>query len=286
MLSIIVCSVNPEVLSVLKDNVARTIGETEYEFVVIDNRVTKWPIAKAYNEGAKKAIYPNLLFAHEDIEFLTDDWGKIITEKLSEEDCGVMGFAGSTYKSPLLSGWYSYDMAVTRANYHSYFGDELVHNTVNAFSHFERVVTLDGLALFVRKNVWAEFPFDEKLLTGFHCYDIDFSMQISQKYKNYVIYAVNVLHKSHGNYDEKWFEASYSIIDAKWRRITPLHVGELPDKKMLRRMEDNMLWAAIKMAYKCRSAYMDRIRKEYRSLPFSFKHLGRSIRLFFKYRNK
>ena len=51
MLSIIICSISPERLQAVKRNIQHSIG-VEHEFIIIDNREKKWPIAKAYNYGA------------------------------------------------------------------------------------------------------------------------------------------------------------------------------------------------------------------------------------------
>ena len=70
---------------------------------------------------------------------------------------------------------------------------------------FAEVVAVDGFGMFVRKEVWKAYPFDEKMLTGFHCYDVDFSLQIavSKRYRNYVCCSpeVQVEHLSEGNYN-------------------------------------------------------------------------------------
>ena len=60
MLSIIICSVLPERLRKISQNIDETIG-VEYEIVTIDNREKCWSIARAYNEGARQAKYPNCL---------------------------------------------------------------------------------------------------------------------------------------------------------------------------------------------------------------------------------
>ena len=65
MLSVIVCSVNPDRLRSLKANIAATIGAgAEYEVIGIDNREDSSPLARVYNAGAEKARYPPLLFIH------------------------------------------------------------------------------------------------------------------------------------------------------------------------------------------------------------------------------
>lgn len=44
--------------------------------------------------------------------------------------------------------------------------------------------------MFVRKDVWAKYPFDEELLTGFHCYDLDFTLQIAADRCYKIMYVV------------------------------------------------------------------------------------------------
>ena len=105
MLSIIICSVLPERLRKISQNIDETIG-VEYEIVTIDNREKCWSIARAYNEGARQAKYPNLFFVHEDVMFHSRNWGVIIENKLREPDCGVIGFAGSKVKLKCYSGWF------------------------------------------------------------------------------------------------------------------------------------------------------------------------------------
>ncbi len=283
MVSIVVCSIKPELLDIFKENVASTIGDCEYEVLAIDNRERKWPIAKAYNEGARSARYPYLLFAHEDIEFLNPDWGKTISLKLAEDDCGVIGFAGATYRAAAISGWAPSDKDFCRTNFHLIDRKgNMVHDRVNMNSGFEQVLTIDGMAMFVRKDVWEKFPFDEEHLKGFHCYDIDFSMQIAKKYRNYVCGTVDVLHKSNGSYDASWIDATFRIMRTKWNKMQIDNL-EHPDAQTTAKIHEDLLWVALKMAWKHKSMHYESIVKEYRKLPWSYKHLNRSLRLFFKY---
>lgn len=189
MLSIIICSVSPERLEQVTRNIHDTIG-VDYEIIAIDNREKQWPIARAYNEGASRAHYPFLFFVHEDVKFHSVGWGKCIEKKLKEPDCGVIGFAGSKVKLKCYSGWgdvYKWDVIF----YYQSVGTETQFRVASVtMEHpFKEVLVLDGFAMFVRKDVWAKYPFDEELLTGFHCYDLDFTLQIAADrcYKNYVI---------------------------------------------------------------------------------------------------
>lgn len=96
---------------------------------------------------------------------------------------------------------------------------------------FVEVVALDGLGLFVRKELWRQYPFDEVLLTGFHCYDVDFTLQIAfdGRYKNYVCHSSEVLieHFSQGSYNREWCRSTVKMYNRKWNRMLPLMVGSL-----------------------------------------------------------
>ena len=163
MLSIIVCSISPELLSKLAQSIEETIG-VEYELIAIDNRQDNRPIAQVYNEGARKARYPYLFFVHEDVLFHSKDWGAIIERKLAEPDCGVVGFAGCKAMMNTYGGWAQYDNQWLCAFYFANISGRptwLESYNVKLHTPYEQVVTLDGFAFFVRRDVWAEFPFDE-----------------------------------------------------------------------------------------------------------------------------
>ena len=85
--------------------------------------------------------------------------------------------------------------------------------------------------MFVRKEVWKAYPFDEKMLTGFHCYDVDFSLQIavSKRYRNYVCCSpeVQVEHLSEGNYNRNWCQDTVRMYNRKWNVILPIKIDDL-----------------------------------------------------------
>ncbi len=234
MISIIVCSVNPTLVSEFCRNVSQTIG-VESEVLIFDNREYGAGITHVYNVCAERAKYDLLCFAHEDIIFNTNGWGQIIAEQLQRPDCGVIGFAGATVKSRNYSGWGQREMH-NRMNYTQHFKDKptLRYANIDPALEFDRVVTLDGLALFVRKDVWSENRFDEELIKGFHCYDLDFTLQVNLNYNNYICNCVDVEHLSAGNYNDAWFMDTIRLHDEKWGDILPVSVHELSPRKSRR----------------------------------------------------
>ena len=284
MLSIIICSISAERLKQLSDNVNKTIG-IEYEIIAIDNTVHKWSIAKAYNEGARKAKFPYLLFVHEDISFLTEGWGPIIEDQLSKPDTGVIGFAGSKLKMSLYSGWFQYLDCAVISMYQQLRNSELKrYDVYNSYMDrtFNEVITLDGLALFVRRDVWENYPFDEEMLTGFHCYDLDFSLQIAAigKYKNYVCCTPKVLicHFSEGNYNEGWFNDTIRLHRTKWRKLLPICTTDyVPNKKKERIEGEKQFNKFVRFLLRTDSPERWSVLKEFLFYSFSLKHIGHCI---------
>lgn len=231
LISIIFCSISPERYAKCADNIKETIG-IPVELVRIDNRLHQWSIARAYNEGAKMSTSDCLLFLHEDVKFEHYGWGQPLIDKLKEPSTGVVGFIGSKNFVDAVSPWCptgryyghvlsSKDNHIEVMRYHSLDEDHT--------EQFIHVVVVDGLGMAVRKGVWLDHPFDEEMLTGFHCYDIDFSLSIAAAgYENYA-YTWGIMHFSHGSYDEKWLETTYKLLVNKWHPMLPISVNDSDD---------------------------------------------------------
>ena len=280
MISIIVCSISPSRLEELKKNIKATIGnDTEDEVIGFDNRTEALPIAAVYNKCAAIAAGNNLFFLHEDIKFKESGWGRTIEEKLKEEDCGVLGFAGSIIKTSALSGW-AINIETERSHYW-YIDDNGIERLCNVNmpegTEFSRVVTLDGCGMAVKKTVHDKWPFDETMLTGFHSYDLDYTMEIAKHCKNYCCH-IEVLHMSNGSFDEKWVSSTIRMHNEKWYKFLPLYIPEANfSKKELDKLNAITMWSFFKSAYKSGSQYTIPIFKQFASLPYSLWHTVKVI---------
>lgn len=286
MMSIIICSISPIRLEAVKQNITETIG-VEHEFVVIKNQDMHWPIAKAYNYGARQAVYPYLFFVHEDVMFHSSEWGTSVEEKLSESDCGVIGFCGTKVKLKSYSGWNQYFEWVSCYLYQKY-NDLTRLDVYNAYLEhpFEEVVATDGLGMFVRKEVWNKYPFDELFLTGFHCYDMDFSLQIAQRYKNYVCCSGKVLieHFSKGNYDSKWFSDTIRLHKCKWNNFLPMKVeSTVITEKEMKKHEERLSYDFLYKLLRSDCPQKKEVLKEFWNRPLSWKHIRHCMSCTLKY---
>lgn len=220
MYTIICCSIDPQAASALERNVSETIG-TPFEFVAFDNRRHGWGLSKVYNECAARARYERLCFVHEDVRFLTKGWGEILARQLQKPETGVIGFAGSILKLQRLTGWNTCGRDL-RANYVQHMRGSGHPRRVNPdHADYSPVVTLDGLCLIARRDVWDETPFDETAFPGFHCYDLDFSLAAACRYTNYVCHTVLVEHFSEGSFSRTWIEGMEQL-HVKWAEKLPL----------------------------------------------------------------
>lgn len=279
MFSVITCSVRKELRDKLEENIRATIGDgVEFEFLAVDNAVEPRPIAAVYNEAAGRARFPYLLFIHEDAGFITCDWGHEIAAKLSEPDCGAIGFAGTQAMFDFPGGWGpepNFNVANLEMN-----GKPFVYRS-DRLRPFTEVVVLDGFAIFCRREVWQEFPFDTEVLNGFHCYDLDFTLSIATRYRNYVCNNVYPYHDSVGNFDESWFAATMDIYLRKWRDMLPMFCSEvnIPPSK-LSRYEERALFRLIKRMKERRlkHPYLTRRFLKYPPTP---RHLGHLVKFMF-----
>lgn len=287
MISIIICSVNIGRAKALEQNIAKTIG-IPFEVIIWDNRQYGYGLAKVYNICAFKAKYDFLCFVHEDIKFDSDGWGIGLIEQLRKPDCGVIGFAGSVIKSRNLSGW-GQDKKYNLCNYiqcdFERGGEATICCNIDKTHVFVPCITLDGLVMFVRKSVWAEFLFDEKLLNGFHGYDLDFSMNVSRKYLNYVCNMIQIEHLSLGNFGVDWLNAMH-LLHRKWEKHLPIYIGEISLEEV-RKNESEAYYNCIKSLFRshcsqskvwlCIKDYIKKYHFREHSLTLLLKYISRLI---------
>jgi hypothetical protein len=205
MISIIICSIQKTLLEKCKLSIAKTIG-IQFEIIVLDNHNDRLSINMKYNLGARLSKYNQLLFIHEDVEFITQNWGDKLLNILKNKVVGVVGVAGSTYLPSVPSGWYLPNEKYNNVYIHQ--GFKYKNSDIrfdNQGEDLSPVYLLDGVFLAMRKEVWVEFPFNEKL-KGFHAYDVDVCQRISTKYQNLFTNQIEIIHYSEGKVDKIYFD--------------------------------------------------------------------------------
>lgn len=173
--SIIICSRSRESLNLVTASISKTI-DVDYE-ILYSLHAAQFGLSTIYNKLAVKAKYEYLFFMHDDIYFESFNWGSKIIRILSDENIGLVGLMGATYKSANTSLWTSCDSSLFRTS---------LSNQLNEYSE---VVTLDGCFLAIRKEKFVNYYFDEQLL-GFHGYDLDICLKVFSHLK--IVVANNI----------------------------------------------------------------------------------------------
>ncbi|HEV7331928.1 MAG TPA: glycosyltransferase [Flavisolibacter sp.] len=236
MISVIIASANPALLEQVKANIEETIG-VSFEILSFENAGGAKGICEIYNEGIAKANYPILCFMHEDISMLTSNWGQRVEDCFQQNpSLGVLGVAGSTFKSAVPIGWPSQGLPVSeRINLvqsFSYTAKETGPVCVNPHNEqLAKVAVVDGVWMCVRKEVTEHIRFDKDTFKHFHCYDIDFCLAAGRCNEIAVTYDILLHHFSEGRFDRRWMEESL-LLYKKWegalpRAVSPLTAGQI-----------------------------------------------------------
>jgi len=246
MISIIICSRSSQISSSLIENIRQTIG-CEYELIVADNSTNQFSIFSAYNWGISQSKFPYLCLMHEDIECVTKNWGLKLIEYLSNPKTGFIGVAGGQAVLRVPFGWSSYNPFCNII--HSYYSADNILIDENKVlpkdppTTMQSVVTLDGVFLCARRELFNEIKFDENF-DGFHCYDLDITTQAAVKgYKNYVVYDIDLKHFSKGKFDESYI-ISLLRFQNKWKYLLPIFESSISKElisKILYNAERNAL---------------------------------------------
>ena len=235
MISVIICSINPQLLTEVKQNIAETIG-VPFEVIAIDNRNTTAGICEVYNRGVAQARFELLCFMHEDIIIQTKSWGTIVSDLLKiETGIGLIGVAGSYYKPLIPSSWNGTSketecIYIMQGSKQQGPGEFLLHNTNPLGKNQVEVASVDGVWLCTTKAIALANAFDADTLKGFHCYDIDFSLSVGRSHKVIVTYEILLAHLSDGNFDRTWLIETLKLHD-KWKAYLPVLRGELSMQK-------------------------------------------------------
>lgn len=228
MISIIICSINQELYTQVSKSIAETIG-IEHELIQIPNAVKNYGICKAYNLGAAQAKYQFLCFLHEDILIKSTNWGADIIQFFEQnENVGIIGVAGSVYKSSAPSVWAQGLHGTDHVNLIQHYRKTVSMHTESMGEQFSEVKTLDGVFLFTKKEVWQKHNFDETTFDRFHCYDLDFCLQVGQQSKIFVFNNLLIEHFSSGSLNKDWVHYSIKLSE-KWKSVLP--VGNIPENQ-------------------------------------------------------
>lgn len=230
MLSIICCSKNINQLENWKANVEETVG-CNYEIILIDNSTNKYSIFSAYNEGEKQAKGNLLCFVHEDVMFISKDWGVVVENLFAEhKKMGLLGVVGG-HVLPDTPCYYG-DTQVLSGRIIDNNNKEHLMELYNSDAICD-VVVVDGVWFCVRKDLFNRIHFDESF-SGFHLYDMDICMQVLQSgYDVKITKQIILQHFFKGVNNPKMLMKNITVFYKKWQQYFPLLKGINMEEKYL-----------------------------------------------------
>lgn len=224
MISIIICSINPDKFTAVSENYASLLGAAPFEIIGIHDARS---LCEGYNRGIAQSRGDILIFCHDDIEIITPDFHARLCQHLKQHD--VIGCAGTTR---VVNGFWGYA------------GDPFIHGIVaeplaGAWpgNHFDlhawggvsvvvvdQIQALDGFFIAMNRRVIEAMRFDEKTFDGFHVYDADFTFSAYLSgFSLAVCKDILIAHQSNGNFDD-----AYQIHNA---RFLKKYQGRLPSQE-------------------------------------------------------
>ncbi|MBL8524755.1 MAG: hypothetical protein JNN20_13775, partial [Betaproteobacteria bacterium] len=227
--SAIVCSIRPDYFNAVRARLGEQFADHDFELIGIHDAKS---LCEGYNRGAARAMGDVLIFCHDDIDTVHDDFGERVFHHLAHHD--VLGVVGT---SRLVGGDWGYAGA-------PHVHGQVVHRPPGETGFIylgvglqAPVITgiqaLDGVFIATHRHVWEALKFDEATFDGFHLYDIDFTWRAHLAgYRLAVPLDLLLLHFSTGRYDMKWqafhrrFLNKFPQLSGRpsARRYTSLHV--------------------------------------------------------------
>jgi GT2 family glycosyltransferase len=183
----------------------------ELEILIYVNN-GEFSLTQIYNKGLNDAKNDIIVFAHDDIEILSKEWGKKLIKHYNNTDYAILGVAGTKFldqtgvwwnnKESMYGKVYHTDGYKSWASEYSYnFGDKI-----------KEAVTVDGV-FFSCDRARIKKNFDE-YYTGFHFYDISFCFEnFLEDVKVGVHFDISIKHQSVGEVNDQWNENRLKFID-------------------------------------------------------------------------
>jgi hypothetical protein len=162
-------------------------------------------LAEGYNRAAAKATGDLLVFAHDDIALVTDDFAPRLCAHLERYD-GVGVAGASRIAGPR---WDHADPDALHGHV-LHPPPEGARGMLLFVAGLQRPIAesvrvLDGAFLAVRRHVWEAHRFDEARYDGFHLYDLDFTSRASAAGARLAVPAdLLLLHRSRGRFGDAW----------------------------------------------------------------------------------
>ncbi|OED30848.1 glycosyltransferase [Methanosphaera sp. WGK6] len=205
MMSIICVYNNIEILeNYLLKSLKKQKGD--YELILVDNRKNKFSnAASALNYGASKSKGEYLVFTHQDINFINENWIIDTCHKIKQLDnIGIIGVAGKTTDS------------LVRSNIKQ--GLSPVDVSPYKLDKTELASTLDECLFIIPREIFNKYLLDEKQCPDWHLYCVDYVYNIREKGYNAYLIPTELEHRSKGASMSEGYYETLPNLQKKYKK--------------------------------------------------------------------
>lgn len=211
-----------------ENHIKETIG-VKYKILKYINK-NQYSLSQVYNRAlSNKDLHEDsiFVFVHNDVEFLTKNWGRIILRHFNFSDYGIIGVAGTTL-IPETGRWWDDKSKMYGIVEHTNDVQRWVSEYSEEINGIQPVAHVDGLFIAVNPcNIYKNF---NENYGKFHFYDITFNVDNYLEGVNIgVITNIRILHKSIGETNLSW-ELNRQKFVNNYKHELPIRV--VPEKKL------------------------------------------------------
>jgi hypothetical protein len=176
-------------------------------------------LCEAYNRGFARTSGEVVIFSHDDIEIVSDDFARGLLRHLSSSDlAGVVGTTQLAGTSWIAAGWPRLHGCIVHS---SQSGPGLAFDCYGPRPR-DSIQAVDGVLIAANRRVCEAIRFDEATFDGFHFYDLDFTYRaFLEGFRIAVAWDVLLLHNSVGRSDGNWHKYAQLFLAKHGNRMTP-----------------------------------------------------------------
>lgn len=183
-IDIICCSNNIEVLnSMLLPGLELQVNVKTNIHIIDPKREGFSSTAESYNSCIEQISAPYVIFVHQDLKLLEKDTLYNMAQYLDACQNDLIGLCGACSKP-------------NKVVYGNVYHGILNENMGQPIAEPAEVETLDEIFLMLKSDVLKQIRFDDKTLSGWHFYVVDFCMQAHQKGMRCVVWPQKSQHKN------------------------------------------------------------------------------------------
>lgn len=181
------------------------------DIIGLDNRDNKYKsCANAYNIATKDIKTKYVLYSHQDIDLVYKDTiSKLVNyiKRINTYDIlGVAGAYGDNDRLSLISNIRTKD------------GSE--YAIPNKLSNdLQEVQTVDECIFGGYTECFKKYPFDDDLCDNYHLYAVEISLRAIIRGDKVFVCDIDLIHKSPGNADKRFFKGVYKLAKAYSNKI-------------------------------------------------------------------